>query len=373
MAPRQNTATKEVATQPDTRPGKITQPLTSAKEWKDWIAKAEKQIRAAFPKAVKFERVLSCIQSQMLANPRLSQCTPLSILGSIIQSAQLGLDLDRNLGEAYMVPYQNSKKVEGQWTKQYEAQLQIGYQGLMKLCRNSGTVGDIRAVAVYENDYFEYDEGTAMTVKHTRWEMLVKQKRTEAKDRGELFAIYTVAQTKDMQDQSVKVMFISEIERIRQRSRAKDDGPWVTDYEAMCKKTCIRQHTKMLPKSVELGKAVALDELHDANLPQGLDLIPFLKADPEAAEELKAIQEEGQKQAERVQEQDVAPIDMTAALLAKVQTHADALIAKHGDCEAFDDIVTKLQRETKQKSGNPQEWDEAGLTALLAALEKANG
>src|SRR5690606_10748241 len=153
------------------------------------------------------ERVLSCIQSQMLANPRLSQCTPLSILGSIIQSAQLGLDLDRNLGEAYMVPYLNSKKVQGEWTKQYESQLQIGYQGLMKLCRNSGTVGDIRAVAVYETDYFEYDEGTAMTVKHTRWEMLVKQKRTDTKDRGALFAIYTVAQTKDTQDQSVKVMF----------------------------------------------------------------------------------------------------------------------------------------------------------------------
>src|SRR5690606_36561145 len=141
------------------------------------------------------------------------------------------------------------------------------------------------------NDYFEYDEGTAMTVKHTRWEMLVKQKRTDTKDRGALFAIYTVAQTKDTQDQSVKVMFVSEIERIRSRSRAANDGPWVTDYEAMCKKPCSRQHCKLLPTSVERSKAVALDELHDANLPQGMELIPFLDADPEAAEELKNLQE----------------------------------------------------------------------------------
>ena len=357
---------------PDTRTGQIKPAMKSAQEWKDYFQKAEKQIRAAFPRLVKFEHVISCTLTAMHRQPRLFQCTPLSVMGAMIQSATLGLSFDPNLGEAYMVPYKNNKKAaDGSWTAVNEAQLQVGYQGLMKLVRNSGNIGEIRAQCVYENDLFEYEDGTKITVHHTRWEMLKRKGKTEASGPGKLFAVYSVAETKDGA-QSVKVMFVDEIEAIRKRSRAKDDGPWITDYEAMCKKTVIRQHCKMLPKSVELATAVTLDELHDANLPQGMDLIPFMAEDPSVAEELQQMREQGEKQAE-AQAAAAQPAESQGStlrdeLLAKIQPHVDRLCAEKG-IDAFDDLIVGVAHATKQKSQNVAEFTEDALVALLAKLE----
>jgi recombinational DNA repair protein RecT len=67
-------------------------------------------------------------------------------------------------------------------------------------------------------------------------------------------------------------MWKREIDAIRKRSRAATTGPWVTDYEAMAAKTVLRRLAKLLPASVELQRAVALDERAELGLP--LDDIP---------------------------------------------------------------------------------------------------
>ena len=56
-------------------------------------------------------------------------------------------------------------------------------------------------------------------------------------------------------------MTVDEVESIRNRSKAKDRGPWVTDYEAMALKTVIRRAAKYLPLSTEAQIAVAADEM----------------------------------------------------------------------------------------------------------------
>jgi len=346
--------------------------MKTAQDWKAYFEKAEKQIKAAFPRLVKFDRVVSTVITCMHRQPRLFQCTPLSVMGAMIQGAQLGLDFDPNLGEAYMVPYANNKKAQdGSWTKVNEAQLQVGYQGLMKLVRNSGNIGDIRAQIVYENDVFDHEEGDTIRVHHVPFQMARRKGLTTAMNAGNPFAVYTVCQTKDG-DKSIKVMYLDEVEAIRQRSRAKDDGPWITDYAAMVKKTCIRQHCKTLPKSVELAKAVTLDELHDANLPQGLDLIPFMAADPEAAQELQDMQEEGLKQAEEQAKETAAPppVNMRDELLARIQPLAESLCGQTGSTDAFDDLIVSVSHGTKQKSQNVNEFTDEGLIALLAKLEE---
>ena len=357
---------------PDTRPGQIASPMKSAQDWKAYFEKAEKQIKAAFPRLVKFDRVVSVALTCMHRNPRLFKCTPLSVMGAMIQGAQLGLDFDPTMGEAYMVPYGNNKKAaDGSWMKVDEAQLQVGYQGLMKLARNSGNIGDIRAQIVYENDVFDHEEGATVQVRHVPYQMAKRKGLTQAPDRGDIFAVYTVCETKDGA-KSIKVMYIDEVEAIRQRSRAKDDGPWVTDYAAMVKKTCIRQHCKTLPKSVELAKAVTLDELHDANLPQGLDLIPFMGADPEAAQELQEIQDAGLKQAEeQAAEQEPTPPNMREELLQRIQPLAESLCGTTGSTDAFDNLIVGVAHSTKQRSQDVDTFTKEGLIALLAKLEEA--
>lgn len=351
---------RKPATPPE-KPNQIVARPTNAGEWQNYMKKYEAQIAIAFPRIVKVDRIIRVAVTAMQRNPRLLECTPMSVMGCMIQSAQLGLELDPNLGEAWMVPYRNGR------TGQFESQMQIGYQGLMKLCRNSGTIGDMRAEVVREGDYFEFEDGVTQSLKHLPFEVAVRCGMATADARGDMWAVYSIAQTKDG-DRSIKVMFRDDIEKLRNRSRSANEGPWVTDYEAMCKKTVIRQHCKMLPKSVELATAIALDELENANLPQGMDLIPLLGEGDQLATELSAVRDAGQKE---IDAKEAAPEpednkDQQQKLYDKCAEYASKL-----DVDTFDDIVDRVRDNTDQLTGNPQNWEVKGLTVLLDHLMKA--
>ena len=54
-------------------------------------------------------------------------------------------------------------------------------------------------------------------------------------------------------------MTMSDVLKIRERSKAKDSGPWITDFEQMVRKTLIRRMANYLPMSVELEAALQVD------------------------------------------------------------------------------------------------------------------
>lgn len=60
----------------------------------------------------------------------------------------------------------------------------------------------------------------------------------------------------------------ADVDKVRATSKASGNGPWVTHYEEMAKKTVIRRLFKYLPVSIELQTAVTLDERADAGLDQ---------------------------------------------------------------------------------------------------------
>lgn len=51
-----------------------------------------------------------------------------------------------------------------------------------------------------------------------------------------------------------------QIELVRAQSKAGNNGPWVTHWEEMAKKTAIRRLFKYLPVSIEIQRAVSMDE-----------------------------------------------------------------------------------------------------------------
>uniref|UniRef100_UPI00201D222E recombinase RecT n=1 Tax=Escherichia coli TaxID=562 RepID=UPI00201D222E len=54
--------------------------------------------------------------------------------------------------------------------------------------------------------------------------------------------------------------YTSQIELVRSQSKAGNNGPWVTHWEEMAKKTAIRRLFKYLPVSIEIQRAVSMDE-----------------------------------------------------------------------------------------------------------------
>src|SRR4029077_4991541 len=66
-----------------------------------------KQIELALPNAMAGPRFLRIALTELRTNAMLLQCTPESVIGSVIQAAQLGLELDHVLGQGYLIPYKD--------------------------------------------------------------------------------------------------------------------------------------------------------------------------------------------------------------------------------------------------------------------------
>lgn len=219
------------------------------------VMKAE--MARALPRHLNADRLARIMLTEVRRTPRLAQCTQQSFGGAIMTCAQLGLEPGVT-GEAYLLPFQNRNKGV------YEVQLIIGYQGMAKLFWQSPLAKSLDAQAVYENDDFDYAYGLEPKLVH----------KPSLGERGKPVAYYAVA-TMTNGGSAFVVLSRSDIEKIRQRSRAKDDGPWKTDYDAMAKKTAVRQLFKLLPRSPELSQAIAQDEAVRTDISQdGLDFTP---------------------------------------------------------------------------------------------------
>lgn len=209
------------------------------------LEKMKDQIKHAMPKHMSVDRMVRLCLTEVRSNPKLLTCQMESILACVMKAAQDGLEF--GTGQCYLVPYKRSRKnPDGTWHNWYEAVYQRGYQGIIQLIRRSGDLSTIDAAPVYENDEFEFERGFNPQLKH---------KPNLRGDRGALLCFFAAAILKDGSKQG-EVMTIAEVEAIRARSQAKDNGPWVTDYNEMGKKTVLRRLSKLLPMALEISRLV---------------------------------------------------------------------------------------------------------------------
>jgi recombination protein RecT len=213
------------------------------------LEKSKPQIALALPRHLSADRMLRVAMTSIQRTPSLLACNQATLIGAVIQAAQLGLEPDGVLGHAYLVPFKDT------------CQLIIGYKGYIDLARRSGQLSTIYARVVYSKDQFEYSFGLNETLSHIP---------SREDDPGDLVFAYAVIKMKDG-SQQFDVMSRREIKAIQERSPAGKSGPWITDEAEMWKKTIIRRVCKMAPLSVEVSRAVALDERADLGLPQQLE------------------------------------------------------------------------------------------------------
>jgi len=257
-----NTAEKQPFTQSDMEKTQQVKPKSPAAELSHLLASPamKAQISAALPKHMTAERMARIVTTEVRKNPALMKCERTSFLGAVIQCAQLGLEPGNSLGHAYILPFDKREKVNGSWvTVRTDAQLIIGYRGMIDLARRSGQIISISARTVRDGDHFEYRYGLDENIEHTPSDDL---------EGGAITHVYAVARLRDGGVQ-FEVMSHAKIEAVRQQSKAKDSGPWKDHWEEMAKKTVIRRLFKYLPVSVEIQRAVVLDEAADAGIAQG--------------------------------------------------------------------------------------------------------
>ena len=204
------------------------------------------QIRKALPSIMTPERFTRITVSAIQNNPTLAKCSPVSFLGAMMNAAQLGLEPNTPLGQAYLIPYWNGKN------KCYDCQFQIGYKGMLALAYRTRMFQTIQMHTVYENDRFEYALGLEEKLVHI----------PAMSNRGEpayFYALYRL----DNGGYGFQVMSREDCDRFRDaysQAAKKGSSPWQTAYEAMCKKTVLKQLLKYAPVSSDLMQAMTVDQ-----------------------------------------------------------------------------------------------------------------
>jgi recombination protein RecT len=212
----------------------------------DFIKASQKQITKALPSAITPERFTRICMTAVTQNPDLGLCTPASFAGAMLTAAQLGLEPNTPLGQAYLIPFNNGR------TGTKECQFQIGYRGLIELAHRSGDLQSIEAHIVYENDEFEYELGLNPVLKH----------KPAMENRGSIAWVYAVYKLKSG-GYGFEVMSVEDINKHRDRySQAARRGfsPWNDNWEEMAKKTVIKRVLKYAPMKTEFIKAMVQDD-----------------------------------------------------------------------------------------------------------------
>lgn len=217
----------------------------------DPYKKAQSYLKAMLPaitealpksKGMDAERLSRMTLTTLKTNPKLLECSIESLLGAVLQSAQLGLEPNL-LGSCYFIPYKGT------------VSFQIGYKGLIDLATRKGEVINIVAQEVRAGDNFHYEFGRNENLKHIP---------APNSERGEIEYVYAYANMKNG-GFAFQVMHISEIEKVRDNHSIsykfdKGNSIWAKHFESMAYKTVIKKLVKYLPVSVETQEAFSYDE-----------------------------------------------------------------------------------------------------------------
>ena len=218
--------------------------LTKNMSIPDMVKAMAPEIKKALPAVMTPERFTRIALSALNNTPQLQQCTPMSFIAALLNAAQLGLEPNTPLGQAYLIPYKNKGNME--------CQFQIGYKGLIDLAYRNGQMQTIQAQEVYENDLFEYEYGLEPKLIH----------RPAFSERGELVYFYGIFRTVNG-GYGFSVMSKNDMDNFAKTySKAFDSSysPWKTNYVEMAKKTVIKQALKYAPIMTEFQRALSTDE-----------------------------------------------------------------------------------------------------------------
>lgn len=196
------------------------------------------------PEGMRFSRLIAIVRTEVAKNPKILECSPVSIIESIARIQQWGLEIGV---DAYLVPF------KGVCTPISD------YKGLAKLMVNSRAVRAVQARAVFANEKFRYNYGLQEELEH--------HPIHDPKERGAIIGAYCILRLPGGND-VFEFMSLEDIEAIRQRySKQWKDGPCPPWY---AKKTVIRQVSKLVPKSPKFVSVLAVMEDED-KITEGAD------------------------------------------------------------------------------------------------------
>lgn len=184
----------------------------------------------------------------------LSQAEPMTIIASALKAATMDLPIDKNLGYAYVVPFNRSEKVGNKWIKHNEAQFILGYKGYIQLAQRSGQYKALNALAIYDGQLIDWNP---LTEEFT-FDYKAKLSDEVIGYVGFFELLNGFKKTVYWTKQEIES---HRIKNAKGYDKEKLSGAWIDNYDSMAIKTVLRN---MLSKwgllSVEMQSAITSDE-----------------------------------------------------------------------------------------------------------------
>lgn len=213
-----------------------TQSIAPLEKLKTQLASVKDKLAEVAPKYMDVNRLVRLMLLACGKSPKILECTPESILQFSMKCAETGLE-PIGAGGCWPIPYGN------------QLTFLPDYRGLVHCAIRAGAITFAKAEVVKERDEFSYRLGLDPDLQHN----------PARGDRGPLEAAYCRYILPDGTKEFV-VMDREEIVAIRNRSKAGQSGPWVTDESEMWKKTVVRRAMKPFA-----GMSSALDAAIEAD------------------------------------------------------------------------------------------------------------
>lgn len=195
------------------------------------LSRAMPLVKPLLPVGMDPARLFQVIRNEFQANPALANCDPVSVVGSVMRLAQLGLEPNKLTGQCYLIPRKGICHPE------------TGYRGEITLLHRSDKIRYVSAQVVYEGEPFDYQEGTDRYIRHKPLGLTA--------DSARITHAYAIA---ELTNGGINFVVLPKIKIDYHKSfsqNQKPGGPWDKHYDAMAKKTAILQLKKVLPMDLQ--------------------------------------------------------------------------------------------------------------------------
>ena len=241
------------------------------------IRSKQDRLRLLVPEDVKnkdqyLQRLAVECVSMFRKNPKLARCDKMSVFLGVMQGARHGLNFAD--GECSLVPFGG------------QAVFVLGAPGIIRILLRTGVFKKIKYGTVFDNDHFEFMEGSGDTdfVKH----------RKALKNRGDVLAGWASADTHDGTTH-VYIMDHDELMKIRSSSPGfkpvDKSNPYNKWPEEMHGKAPLKRLFKRLQHDSEsireAGKALSMDDSYQNDPDLGPEFFDELAESTESAEDKK--------------------------------------------------------------------------------------
>lgn len=216
-------------------------------------------------------RFISSIVSAVQTTPALQECTNQSILSAALLGEALNLSPSPQLGQFYMVPFDNRKKGVK------EAQFQLGYKGYVQLAERSGYYKKLNVLAIKEGELIRYDplneeiqvelieddvvrEETPSMGYYAMFEYENGFRKTIYWSKKKMAAHAEKYSKAFSKNGGMKSLELLEQGKIPEKDLWKYSSFWFTDFDGMAMKTMLRQLiSKWGIMSIDLQTAIEKD------------------------------------------------------------------------------------------------------------------